>query len=79
MAAYEYARALPYVDANRMILAGQSAGGIVSMYTAGTRNPQGLLAVLSFAAGRGGNPDFRPGVPARSSQSRSCSNRSAGM
>jgi dienelactone hydrolase len=63
MAAYEYARALPYVDGNRMILAGQSAGGIVSMYTAGTRSPQGLVAVLSFAAGRGGNPDFRPGVP----------------
>lgn len=63
MAAYEYARALPYVDGARMILAGQSAGGIVSMYAAGTRNPQGLVAVLSFAAGRGGNPDFRPGVP----------------
>ena len=63
MAAYEYTRALPYVDGNRMILAGQSAGGIVSMYTAGTRNPQGLIAVLGFAAGRGGNPDFRPGVP----------------
>jgi dienelactone hydrolase len=63
MAAYEYARALPYVDGKRMILAGQSAGGMVSMYTAGTRNPEGLVAVLSFAAGRGGNPDFRPGVP----------------
>lgn len=63
MAAYEYARALPYVDGRRMILAGQSAGGMVSMFTAGTRDPAGLLAVLSFAAGRGGNPDFRPGVP----------------
>jgi dienelactone hydrolase len=63
MAAYEYARALPYVDGKRMILAGQSAGGMVSMYAAGTRNPEGLVAVLSFAAGRGGNPDFRPGVP----------------
>jgi dienelactone hydrolase len=63
MAAYEYARSLPYVDGKRMILAGQSAGGIVSMYTAGTRNPEGLIAVLAFAAGRGGNPDFRPGVP----------------
>ena len=63
MAAYDYARTLPYVDGKRMILAGQSAGGIVSMYTAGTRNPQGLIAVLAFAAGRGGNPDFRPGVP----------------
>ena len=63
MAAYDYARALPYVNAKRMILAGQSAGGMVSMVAAGTRNPQGLVAVLSFAAGRGGNPDFRPGVP----------------
>ena len=63
MAAYNFTRGLPYVDGNRMILAGQSAGGIVSMYTAGTRNPEGLVAVLSFAAGRGGNPDFRPGVP----------------
>jgi dienelactone hydrolase len=63
MTAYDYARTLPYVDGNRMILAGQSAGGMVSMVAAGTRNPQGLVAVLSFAAGRGGNPDFKPGVP----------------
>src|SRR5688572_3961145 len=63
MVAYEYARTLPYVDGKRMILAGQSAGGMVSMVAAGTRNPEGLVAVLSFAAGRGGNPDFKPGVP----------------
>ena len=63
MAAYDYARTLPYVDGNRMILAGQSAGGMVSLFTAGTRNPQGLVAVLSFAAGRGGDPDATPGVP----------------
>ena len=63
LAAYEFASKLPYVDARRMILAGQSAGGMVSMVAAGTRNPEGLVAVLSFAAGRGGNPDFRPGVP----------------
>ena len=63
MAAYNYARTLPYVDPNRMILAGQSAGGMVSLFTAGTRAPKGLVAVLGFAAGRGGNPDLRPGVP----------------
>ena len=63
MAAYDYARTLPYVDGNRMILAGQSAGGMVSLFTAGTRNPPGLVAVLSFAAGRGGDPDATPGVP----------------
>jgi dienelactone hydrolase len=63
MAAYDHARTLPYVDGSRMILAGQSAGGIVSLFAAGTRQPQGLVAVLAFAAGRGGNPDIRPGVP----------------
>ena len=63
MAAYDYARALPYVDGERMILAGQSAGGMVALYTAGTRQPQGLTAVLAFAAGRGGDPDINPGVP----------------
>ena len=63
MAAYEYARRLPYVDGSRMILAGQSAGGIVSIFTASMRQPKGLVAVLAFAAGRGGNPDIRPGVP----------------
>jgi fermentation-respiration switch protein FrsA (DUF1100 family) len=46
-----------------MMLAGQSAGGMVSVFTAGTRNPQGLVAVLAFAAGRGGDPDVNPGVP----------------
>ena len=62
MAAYEYTRALPYVDSARMILAGQSAGGVASLYTA-ARGPSGLVAVLAFAAGRGGNPARNPGVP----------------
>ena len=63
MAAYDYARGLPYVDASRMMLAGQSAGGVASIFTAGARAPQGLVAVLAFAAGRGGNPARNPGVP----------------
>ena len=63
MSAYDYARALPYVDGSRMILAGQSAGGVTSIFAAGARAPQGLVAVLAFAAGRGGNPSRNPGVP----------------
>jgi dienelactone hydrolase len=63
MAAYDYTRTLPYVDGTRMILAGQSAGGITSIFAAGARAPQGLVAVLAFAAGRGGNPARNPGVP----------------
>ena len=63
MAAYDYTRALPYVDGSRMILAGQSAGGVAAIYAAGARAPEGLVAVLAFAAGRGGNPARNPGVP----------------
>lgn len=62
LAAYEFARKLPYVDGSRMILSGQSAGGVASLYAA-AQAPKGLVAVLAFAAGRGGNPVQHPGVP----------------
>lgn len=61
LAAYRFAQKLPYVDARRMILAGQSAGGVVSLYAA-SESPPGLVAVLAFAAGRGADP-YHPGVP----------------
>jgi dienelactone hydrolase len=61
LAAYEFARKLPYVDASRVILAGQSAGGVASLHAAAQR-PPGLVAVLAFAAGRGADPEH-PGVP----------------
>lgn len=62
LAAYEFARKLPYVDGSHMILAGQSAGGVAALYAA-AQAPQGLAAVLAFAAGRGGDPARHPGVP----------------
>jgi len=62
LAAYEFTRKLPYVDPERMILAGQSAGGVASLYAA-AQQPKGLVAVLAFAAGRGGNPALHPGIP----------------
>lgn len=61
LAAYEFASKLPYVDPSRMILAGQSAGGVASLYAAAQR-PDGLVAVLAFAAGRGADPR-NPGMP----------------
>jgi len=61
LAAYAFTRKLPYVDASRIILAGQSAGGVAALYAA-SQAPKGLVAVLSFAAGRGADP-ARPGVP----------------
>lgn len=64
LAAYEFARRLPYVDRSRIILAGQSAGGVASLYAAAQR-PDGLVAVLAFAAGRGADPRH-PGMPCAS-------------
>ena len=61
LAAYALARRLPFVDASRIILAGQSAGGVAALYAA-AQAPEGLVAVLAFAAGRGGDP-AHPGVP----------------
>ncbi len=61
LAAYHFARKLPYVDRERMILAGQSAGGVAALYAA-AQSPPGLQAVLAFAAGRGADL-ANPGVP----------------
>jgi len=61
LAAYAFARKLPYVDGSRIILAGQSAGGVAAL-TAAAQSPPGLVAVLAFAAGRGADP-AQPGVP----------------
>jgi dienelactone hydrolase len=60
LATVEWAKAQPDLDAKRWLLAGQSAGGFASIYTASKR-PAGLAAVLAFAPGRGGRPDTHPG------------------
>lgn len=60
LATIEWAKAQPDLDAKRWLLAGQSAGGFASIYTASKR-PAGLVAVLAFAPGRGGRPDTHPG------------------
>lgn len=57
-----FARTLPYVDADRWIVAGQSMGGLTAVATVG-RNPPGLLGGINFAGGSGGNPDTQPENP----------------
>jgi len=66
LAAYRFARRLPYVDPSHVILAGQSAGGVAALYAA-AQAPEGLVAVLAFAAGRGADP-AQPGVPCAGSR-----------
>ncbi len=57
-AAVRYAREQPFADAARIVLIGQSAGGFASLAEA-SRNPEGVIAVVNFAGGRGSQrPNF---------------------
>ena len=58
----DFARTLPYVNAQRWIVMGQSVGGLTAVATV-WRNPPGLVAGINFAGGTGGNPEVREGDP----------------
>jgi len=62
LATIQWAKTQRDLDPNRWLLVGQSSGGFASIYTASKR-PEGLVAVLAFAPGRGGRPDTHPGLP----------------
>jgi dienelactone hydrolase len=51
-AGIRYMRAQAFIDGRRVVLVGQSAGGWGVLATA-ARNPEGVIAVLNFAGGRG--------------------------
>jgi len=67
LAAVEYGKSQPYVDATRWIVAGQSVGGLTAVATVG-RSPNGLVAGINFSGGTGGNPDSNPGRPCSPNQ-----------
>lgn len=62
IAAAAYARGLPYVDASRWIVIGQSVGGLASVATV-WRDPPGLVGGINFSGGAGGSPKHHPGEP----------------
>lgn len=62
IAAVEFAQTLPFVKRDRVILVGQSAGGIASI-AAASSNPAGVIGVVNFSGGRGGRPYTDPGEP----------------
>ena len=61
-AAVEYAAKLPFVRPECVILVGQSTGGFSSL-AAASMHPRGLIAVINFSGGHGGDPAARPGEP----------------
>jgi dienelactone hydrolase len=62
LATINYASKLSFVQPDKILLVGQSAGGFGSLATA-SLNPSGVIGVVNFAGGHGGNPDTRPGNP----------------
>ncbi|WP_181290921.1 alpha/beta hydrolase family protein [Caballeronia novacaledonica] len=62
LAAIAYAATLPQVDRDHVVLVGQSAGGFASL-AAASYAPKGLVAVVNFSGGRGGDPSKHPGIP----------------
>jgi dienelactone hydrolase len=58
----DYAIKLPYVESDRGLIVGQSYGGITAI-AASALNKDGLLGVINFSGGGGGNPETRPGEP----------------
>lgn len=64
LAVLAHVRALPYVDASRGLVAGQSFGGATAIALAAKGAP-GVAAAVNFAGGGGGNPIDKPGDPCR--------------
>ena len=61
-AAIAFARTQPWADTSRVVLAGQSVGGFITVAASGRPLP-GVVAAINFAGGSGGNPKDRPGEP----------------
>jgi len=62
LATIEWAKTQRDLDPKRWLLVGQSSGAFASIYAA-SKHPDGLVAVLAFAPGRGGRPDTHAGQP----------------
>lgn len=61
-AVLDYAKRQANVDAHRIVIVGQSAGGLIATAVA-AQNPAGVVAAINFAGGAGGDPERHPGVP----------------
>jgi dienelactone hydrolase len=65
VAVIDYAKRLPYVDASRGLVVGQSFGGATAIALAAEGVP-GVVAAVNFAGGGGGRLETHPEEPCRS-------------
>jgi dienelactone hydrolase len=59
LATLTWAQTQPWVKRDRIVLVGQSVGGMTTIATAAI-NPEGVIAGINFAGGMGGNPTTSP-------------------
>lgn len=58
--ALDWVRAQPWAMANKILLEGQSVGGLTTVAMCAT-NPPGVVGCINFAGGTGGDPALAPG------------------
>jgi dienelactone hydrolase len=54
LAVANYAKSLSFVDRNRIVLVGNSTGGLAMIVASGAVMPGGVIAAVNFAGGHGG-------------------------
>lgn len=59
-ATYQWAQQQPWVRKDRILLEGLSAGGLATV-AAGALNLPGVVGIVNFSGGSGGNPERSPG------------------
>lgn len=64
LAALDWLRPQPWVRTDKILLVGQSVGGLTSV-AAGARNLAGVVGLINFSGGTGGSPDLSPGRSCR--------------
>ena len=62
LAARDFGSKMPFVNPECILLVGQSAGGLACL-AAASFNPPGVIGVVNFSGGSGGNPVTHPGEP----------------
>jgi len=62
LATIDYASKIPFVQPDKILLIGHSAGGFASL-AAASLNPPGVVGVVNLSGGRGGRPATNPGDP----------------
>lgn len=64
LATLDWLRPQPWVNMEKLLLVGQSVGGLASV-AVGARNLPGVVGVINFSGGAGGSPDKSPGRSCR--------------